>query len=207
MLLKTSYKRMMKDSIRKNKGNKKRIKDIFSLIKERIKYFSMILIMEVIVFLFILLMMIFSIFELSEMAFTFLILELLIGQVWLNYISLKEKLLVHEYTKVGKEFNKEYYELYWQTNIMRIKAFVIFEYISFAIYSSIWGFKVQKVNEWLFKSAIEGVMVFFFAFFIWIVYMIWLLNMKYNKKFERLMIKKKEDFTSYSEEEKRILES
>ena len=186
------------------------------------------------IFLFIFLFIFFPIISIFENNTSFIasifggfIINFVLEQFWTYTISVKEQLLKHHYQKEGKEFNKEYFDLYWHTSLIRIKILVYCNYISFVytfiirgsndnndlnkiilLYnqtSTFWdilGTIFLKILGFLEKS----VSIITITVVLQII-VFWLLSRnKDNKKIDELIIKKKENFDQYTDDEKKILE-
>lgn len=172
-----------------------------------------------------------SIFEnntsLIEPIFLGFIMNFVLEPFWTYTISVKEQLLKHHYQKEGKEFNKEYFDLYWHTNLIKIKILVYCNYISFVyifiikgsndnndhnkiilLYNQIttfWGIlssKFPKILGFLEKS----VSIIIISVVLQIIVFLLLLRNKDNQKIDELILKKKENFDQYTNDEKKILE-
>lgn len=172
-----------------------KIKNIIKkIILENIIY----LIIELVVFFIILLAKL----GLLEIVFGGIIIELFLNQFLSYFINQKKVLLSHIYRKQEKEFNKEYYDLYWDTNLIRIKTLVFVEYVSLLVYTKVFN----NSKDLIMDSFVKGFICLFFGFIIWVFLMIWVLNYKDNKKIDKLINKKKDSFDLYTDGEKEILE-
>ena len=126
---------------------------------------------------------------------------------WLSCyrINVQEILLIHRYKKEDKEFNKEYYDLFWNSNLIRIRFLVVFEYIALLIYSKLCTIPMDGIIN-IFKSFVCGFGYLIVGFAFWVIWIIYFLSRKDNKKLEKLFLKKGNNFTSYTEEENELLE-
>ena len=178
-----------------------RIKEILS----RVIFYT---VLELIALLTLFTLVLLKVYNVMEVIFNAMFIEI-VFKVLLDYMNrLKEIFLIHVYDKKGKKFNKEYFELYSNTNIVRVRFLVFFEYISCMLFSAIYNVNgIVNSKEVL---TITIIMVVFFVlcgFVAWIVFMWGFLHIDYNRKLERLISIKKDNFDAYTKEEKDILES
>ena len=118
---------------------------------------------------------------------------------------MKEIFISHIYEKEGKEFNKEYYDLYWSSFLIKIKFLVTFEYLALAVYSKIYNSTMGGVIN-IINSLLLCFVCLLIGFVVWVIWIAWFQKWKYNKKLEKLVSIKKDNFVTYTGEEKKILE-
>lgn len=178
------------------------IKNLFRDIKESLKKGAIYLILEGLVIIIIWLVNLGFI----EKIFSVVISGLIIEQ-WVNYkIKVKEIALIHVCEKEGKNFNKEYYDLYWNSMLIRIRFLLAFEYIALSIYTKIYNVSMDSVED-IATSVMYGFVFLMLGCFFWIFWLKCFLDKKEERKLHTLIGKKKDNFDSYTEEEKKILEN
>lgn len=130
-----------------------------------------------------------------------------LNQILNFYIKIKEKLLIHSYQNNEREFNKEYYDIYWDYNLIIIKIFVYWMYLSFAFVPKILGniIHIENTPCDLMKIVITtGVIITSIDFFVIItLFIFW--SFTEIKIVKQLIEKKGQNYDSYNESEKKIL--
>lgn len=177
-------------------------------IKEILSKVTFYIVLELIAFLILFILVLLKVYNVMEVIFNAMFIEI-VFKVLLDYMNkLKETFLIHVYDKEGKKFNKEYFDLYSSTNIVRVRFLVFFEYIFCMLFSAIYNVNGIVNSKEVLTITITMVVFFVLCGFVaWIVFMWWFLHLDYNKKLERLIAIKKDNFDVYTEEEKDILES
>ena len=94
---------------------------------------------------------------------------------------MKEIFISHIYEKEGKEFNKEYYDLYWSSFLIKIKFLVTCEYLALAAYSKIYNITMGGVIN-IINSLLVGFVYLLIGFVVWVIWIAWFQKWKYNKK-------------------------
>lgn len=172
--------------------------------KEWIRAMSFYLILEAVIFIVVFLSNIVGL----EIIFFSIINEIMLNQLWSYYINLKEKFIIHNYKRNNKNFNKEYYDMYWNYNLVIFKVLLVLEYLVLILYTSIFHnskLKVELTLEYPFYI-FGGFIALVIGVFIWALFMIWFQSWKYNRKTIELTAKKKENYTAYTEYEIKILD-
>ena len=144
----------------------------------------------------------------AEIVFTIIINEIMLNQLWSYYINLKEKFIIHNYKRNNINFNKEYYDMYWNYNLITLKLLVALEYLVLVLYTSTIHNSEQKIELTLeyFNYRFIGFLALFFGFIVWIIFMMWFQSWKYNRKTIALIATKKDNYTDYTEDEIKILD-
>lgn len=184
-------------------------------IKEVIQSMKFYMLLEVIVYIVMILLIIVKKCDVMDIAFSAIIIEICLNELVNYVINLKEIFLMHKYAKEGKEFNTEYFNLYYNASVIRIRILVFLEYLSCILYSKSDRDFLDKLstNDCCFNIQVIVVAVFevfaylLVGFIVWIFVMLLFTSTKNNKKLDRLIEKKKENFVIYTEEERKILES
>ena len=173
-------------------------------VKKLLKKFALFLIIEIITLIIIFIFWMLDKIGFVQTFFSIFIMELCFKNLWSYKMNLKEKFFIHSLKSEGEEFNKEYFDLYYSTNLIRIKFLVVFEYLAFIIGLKLDEFFSQEAQKF-FSPIFLCTFSLFVGFIIWIIWLFWFLNCKENKKLDRLILIKKENFGSYTTREKEIL--
>ena len=174
------------------------------IIKNFFRSMALYLILEFFVILFMILSDVVGL----EIVFYGILNELIINQVWIYSINLKKVFIAHNYRKQNKNFNEEYYDLYYNLNLITFRLLLSFVYLTLIIYKAI--FKKEHMDlelslEYL-NYHLTDIRALGLGLFLWAVFMSVFIALKYNKKIRKLCAIKKENFVTYTDEEKKILE-
>lgn len=131
-----------------------------------------------------------------EFFFSTLIVELCLNHLWHYYVGVEEKFMLYS---LKEKFNKEYFDLYWNSNLIRIRLLVVVEYVSLRIGTSLYN------ASSICSNVFYCLFYLFVGFFIWAIGISCFLQLKYNKELEKLFTQKKENFGPYTDEEEKIL--
>jgi len=152
-----------------------------------------------------------------DKAFTFIIIPFMLGKVYKYIVDFKEIYLRRIYKK---RFNKEYFDLYWNNSALIIQSLAYSFYISI-LWISTDNAALCKIKKIIYStcsySKLDIVNIFFeFVGFVWLrvficlfmtlgILIVWMNKAKDNKKIDKLMRKKKDNFGPYTPSEKAII--
>jgi hypothetical protein len=184
-------------------------------IKEVIQSMKFYIRLEIIVYLGMIALIIIKKYDVMDIIFNAIIIELCFNEIVNYVINLKETFLVHKYAKESKEFNKEYFSLYYNTNVIRVRILVFLEYLSCILYSKFGSDFLAKLSDIDYWYKIQVIVIAIFQVFAyllvgfgaWVIAMLCFNRLENIKKLDRLIEKKKENFVTYTDEERDILES
>lgn len=146
--------------------------------------------------------------DVVEILFISCVVEFGLDQILKFYIRIKEKLLIHSYQNNEIEFNKEYYDIYWDYNLIISKIFIYCMYLSFAFVPILLCniFYIENPPCDLIKIVITtGVIIVSTTIFVSITLFIFYSFTDIKTVYE-LIEKKGQNYNSYNEAEKKILE-
>lgn len=188
--------------------------DLKNKIKEVIQRMKFYICLECIAFLGMIALIIIKKYDVMDIIFNAIIIELCFNEIVNYVINLKETFLVHKYAKESKEFNKEYFSLYYNTNVIRVRILVLLEYLSCILYSKFGSDFLDKLSDiyWykiqVIVIAIAEVFAYLLVGFgVWVIAILYFNRLENIKKLDWLIEKKKENFVTYTDEERDILES
>lgn len=143
-----------------------------------------------------------------DILFISCVVEFGLDQILKFYIRIKEKLLIHSYQNNEIEFNKEYYDIYWDYNLIISKIFIYCMYLSFAFVPKLlWNmFYTENPPSDLMKIVITTVVIIVSIYIIVSITLFIFYSFTDIKTVNELIEKKGQNYDSYNEVEKKILE-
>lgn len=175
------------------------------------------LVFEIIGFLLPIIIYILIALNVWDKAFTFIIIPFMLGKIYKYIVDFKEIYLRRIYKK---RFNKEYFDLYWNNSAL------IFQSLAYSFYISILWISTNNAGLCKIKNIIHNsssyskldiVNIFCeFVGFVWLrvficlfmtlgILIVWMNKAKDNKKIDKLIRKKKDNFGPYTPSEKAII--
>lgn len=189
--------------------------DLKNKIKEVIQRMKFYICLECIAFLGMIALINIKKYDVMDIIFNAIIIELCFNEIVNYIINLKETFLVHKYAKESKEFNKEYFSLYYNKNVIIVRILVLLEYLSCILYSKSGSDFLDKLSDIDFWDKIQVIVIaigevfayLLVGFGVWVIAILYFNRLENIKKLDRLIEKKKENFVTYTDEERDILES